>query len=159
MDLARLRDTGSPDPHSRPVAPAMLLHDPASPLQSFPIPDCPHPMSPAAPSKRSQLPARVPSNTSWQVHVWVGHSSTSLKLSKAARMISCPPRTRHTAASSSSTRAFVLALGGRGSYPLRTGLPHSKGGRGPGWGRPGSLWGWNELGSGPENWGTEQAVG
>lgn len=33
---------------------------------------------------------------------------TSLKLSNAARMISCPPRTRHTAASSSSTNAFVL---------------------------------------------------
>lgn len=33
---------------------------------------------------------------------------TSLKWSKAARMISCPPLTRHTAASSSSTRALVL---------------------------------------------------
>lgn len=33
---------------------------------------------------------------------------TSLKFSKAARMMSWPPRTRHTAASSSSTSAFVL---------------------------------------------------
>lgn len=37
---------------------------------------------------------------------------TSLKLSKAARMISCPPRTRHTAASSSSTSALVLGARG-----------------------------------------------
>lgn len=34
---------------------------------------------------------------------------TSLKLSKAERMISCPPLTRHTAANSSNTSAFVLA--------------------------------------------------
>lgn len=33
---------------------------------------------------------------------------TSLKLSKAERMMSWPPRTKHTAASSSSTRALVL---------------------------------------------------
>lgn len=33
---------------------------------------------------------------------------TSLKLSNAERMISWPPRTRQTAARSSSTRAFVL---------------------------------------------------
>lgn len=33
---------------------------------------------------------------------------TSLKLSKAERMMSCPPLTRHTAASSSNTRALVL---------------------------------------------------
>lgn len=33
---------------------------------------------------------------------------TSLKLSKAARMMSWPPRTRQTAASSSSTSALVL---------------------------------------------------
>lgn len=36
------------------------------------------------------------------------HFVTSLKLSNAERMISCPPRTRQTAASSSSTKAFVL---------------------------------------------------
>ena len=33
---------------------------------------------------------------------------TSLKLSKALSMISWPPLTKHTAASSSSTKAFVL---------------------------------------------------
>lgn len=33
---------------------------------------------------------------------------TVLKLSNADRMISCPPLTKHTAASSSRTRAFVL---------------------------------------------------
>lgn len=33
---------------------------------------------------------------------------TSLKLSKAERMMSCPPLTRHTAANNSSTRALVL---------------------------------------------------
>lgn len=36
------------------------------------------------------------------------HFFTSLKLSNAERMISWPPRTRQTAASSSSTKAFVL---------------------------------------------------
>lgn len=36
------------------------------------------------------------------------YSLTSLKLSKAEMMMSCPPLTRHTAASSSSTRALVL---------------------------------------------------
>jgi hypothetical protein len=34
---------------------------------------------------------------------------TSLKLSKADKMISCPPLTRQTAAKSSKTRAFVLS--------------------------------------------------
>lgn len=58
-------------------------------------------------------------------------SNTSLKLSKAERMMSCPPRTRHTAASSSSTRALVLGKEGTGC-PLRRGRPHSKGGGGPG---------------------------
>lgn len=33
---------------------------------------------------------------------------TVLKLSKADRMISCPPLTKHTAANNSKTRAFVL---------------------------------------------------
>ncbi len=33
---------------------------------------------------------------------------TSLKLSKAEMMMSCPPLTRHTAANSSSTSALVL---------------------------------------------------
>lgn len=47
--------------------------------------------------------------------VWDGGSGTSLKLSKAARMMSCPPRTRHTAASSSSTRALVLKEKGQAS--------------------------------------------
>ncbi len=44
------------------------------------------------------------------VYVYVvkaGHL-TSLKLSKAEMMMSCPPLTRHTAANSSSTRALVL---------------------------------------------------
>lgn len=34
---------------------------------------------------------------------------TSLKLSNADKMISCPPLTRQTAANSSKTRAFVLS--------------------------------------------------
>lgn len=38
------------------------------------------------------------------VSVWL----TSLKLSKADKMISCPPLTRQTAANSSNTRALVL---------------------------------------------------
>lgn len=36
-------------------------------------------------------------------------SPTSLKLSNADKMISCPPLTRQTAANSSNTRAFVLS--------------------------------------------------
>lgn len=42
----------------------------------------------------------------WYPHL-VAHL-TSLKLSKAERMMSWPPLTKHTAASSSSTRALVL---------------------------------------------------
>ena len=47
-------------------------------------------------------------------------------------MISCPPRTRQTAASSSNTRALVLGREEAGG-PWRTGRPHSKGGHGPGY--------------------------
>lgn len=44
--------------------------------------------------------------TQWKVKVQTYF--TSLKLSKAERIMSCPPRTRHTAASNSRTRALVL---------------------------------------------------
>lgn len=48
--------------------------------------------------------------------VWYGSVVlTSLKFSKAAKIISWPPRTKQTAASSSSTRAFVLSKEGKKS--------------------------------------------
>lgn len=118
-----------------PVAPGSALYHSTPSFQSFPIPDCPRPKFPkcppnvpSCPEQRPQLPASgLSAMLREQVCLWVGASGTSLKLSKAARMMSCPPRTRHTAASSSSTRALVLGRKGAGS-PLRTGRPHSKGG-------------------------------
>lgn len=61
--------------------------------------------------KGKSLCLKAPRHKMFVWAILLNHSShpTSLKLSKADKMISCPPRTRQTAANNSKTRAFVLS--------------------------------------------------
>lgn len=125
LDLVRLRVRGSADPHRCPCHPrqcccvALRLTFRVSPAHIIPTLCSPN-VHPTSPAEATAASSTAPRNTRKQLHVcWLmgwfrgESSSTSLKLSKAARMMSCPPLTRHTAASSSSTRALVLQREGK----------------------------------------------